>query len=66
MNAKILRIIKDVYSRVKNCVRGCNSYSNFSRGVIILKQREVISPILVSCFIEDMESFCKEVKIAVY
>ena len=28
-NAKMLRIIKDMYNKVKSCVRGCNSYSDF-------------------------------------
>ena len=29
INAKMLRIIKDMYNKVKTCVRGCTSYSDF-------------------------------------
>ena len=29
INGKMLKIIKDMYSQVKACVRGCNSYSDF-------------------------------------
>ena len=29
VNGKMLRIIRDMYSNVKTCVRGCNSYSDF-------------------------------------
>ena len=44
LNARMLRIIKDMYNKVKTCVRGCNSYSDFFECAIGLKQREVISP----------------------
>ena len=45
-----------MYNKVKTCVRGCNSYSNFFKCGIGLKQGEVISPALVSLFI-DLELF---------
>ena len=57
INGKMLKIIKDMYSQVKACVRGCNSYSDFFELAICLKQGEVISPLLFSLFIEDLELF---------
>ena len=60
INAKMLRVIKDMYNKVKTCVRGCNSYSDFFDCAVGLKQGEVISPILFSLFIEDLELFLQE------
>ena len=57
INGKLLRIVKNMYSQVKSCVRGCNSYSEFFECAIGLKQGEVLSPILFSLFIEDLELF---------
>ena len=57
INGKMLKIIKDMYNQVKACVRGCNSYSDFFELAIGLKQGEVISPLLFSLFIEDLELF---------
>ena len=56
----MLRVIKDMYNKVKTCVRGCNSYSDCFDCAVGLKQREVISPILFSLFIEDLELFLQE------
>ena len=60
INAKMLRVIKDMYNKVKTCVRGCNSYSDFFYCAVGLKQGEVISPILFSLYIEDLELFLQE------
>lgn len=57
LNGKILRVLKDMYTKVKTCVRGCNSYSDFFECAIGLKQGEVLSPALFSLFIEDLELF---------
>ena len=57
INAKMLRIIKDMFNKVKSCVRGCNSYSDFFDCAVGLKQGEVMSPLLFSLFIEDLELF---------
>ena len=46
-----------MYKKVKTCVRECNSYSDFFECAIDLKQGDVISPILFSFFIEDLELF---------
>ena len=60
INAKMLRIIKDMYNKVKSCVRGCNSYSDFFDCAVGLKQGEVMSPLLFSLFIEDLELFLQD------
>ena len=57
INGKMLKIIKDMYNQVKACVRGCNSYSDLFELAIGLKQGEVISPLLFSLFIKDLELF---------
>ena len=59
-NAKMIRIIKDMYNKVKSCVRGCYSYSDFFDCAVGLKQGEVISPMLFSLFIEDLELFLQD------
>ena len=46
-----------MYNKIKTCVRGCNSYSDFFEFAVGLKQGEVISPALFSLFIEDLELF---------
>jgi len=51
----MLHLIKDMYNNVKSCVRGCNSLSEYFNCVVGLKQGEVMSPILFSLFIEDLE-----------
>ena len=53
----MLRIIKGMYNKGKSCVSGCNSYSDFFDCAVCLKQGEVISPMLFSLFIEDLELF---------
>ena len=57
INAKMLRIIKDMYNEVKVCVKGCNSYSDFFECALGLKQGEVISPILFSFFCRRPRTF---------
>ena len=63
-DAKMLRIIKDMYNKVKSCVRGCNSYSDFFDCAVGLKQGlkqgDVISPMLFSIYIEDLELFLQD------
>ena len=57
INGKLLTIIRDMYNNVKTCVRNCNSLSDFFECAFGLKQGEVISPLLFSLFIEDLELF---------
>ena len=49
-----------MYNNVKSCVRGCNSLSEYFNCVVGLKQGEVMSPILFSLFIEDLELFLQD------
>ena len=48
-------IIKDIYRKVKSCVRSCNSYSEYFEYAIGLRQGEVMSPVMFSLFVEDIE-----------
>ena len=57
INGKLLTIIRDMYNNVKTCVRNCNSLSDLFECAVGLKQGEVISPLLFSLFIEDLELF---------
>ena len=51
----MLQLIKDMYNNVKSCVRGCNSLPEYFNCVVGLKRGEVMSLILFSLFIEDLE-----------
>jgi len=52
----MLHLIQDMYNNVKSCARGCcNSLSEYFNCVVGLKQGEIMSPILFSLFIEDLE-----------
>jgi len=55
LNGKMLQLIKDMYNNVKSCVRGFNSLSEYFNCVVGLKRGEVMSLILFSLFIEDLE-----------
>ena len=57
IQGKMLRVIKDMYEKAKSCVKHCNSYSDFFKCSLGLRQGEVISPIMFSLFIEDLELF---------
>ena len=56
INLKIVNIIKNVYTNIKSCSRHCNSYSSFLNSAVGL-QGEVLSPLMFSLFIEDLELF---------
>ena len=60
IQGKLLRIIRDMYQKVKSCVKSCNTYSEFFEYSVGLRQGEVISPILFSLFIEDIELFLQD------
>jgi hypothetical protein len=58
IDGKILRIIKNMYEQVfKSCVRSCHTYSDFLDYAVGLRQGDIISPVLISLFVEDLELF---------
>jgi len=54
INDRFLCINKDIYRKVKSYVRSCNSYSEH-KYAIGLRQGEVLSPVMFSLFVEDIE-----------
>ena len=57
IDGKVLRIIRDMYDKVKSCVRACNNYSEFFEYAVGLRQGEIMSPILFSLYLEDLELY---------
>ena len=57
ISGKILQIVKSIYERVKSCVKHCNTYSEFFNVYIGLRQGEVLSPLLFSLYVEDLELY---------
>jgi hypothetical protein len=57
VRSKMLHILKAMYDSVKVTIRHCNNYSDFFDSYVGLKQGEVLSPLLFSLFIEDLEMF---------
>ena len=57
VQGKLLRIVRDMYSNVRSCIKSCASYSDFYNYAVGLRQGEVMSPLLFSLFIEDLELF---------
>ena len=49
-----------MYQSVKSCVKHCNSFSDFLEYSIGLRQGEIMSPVLVSLFLEDLELFLQD------
>ncbi|KAL4219933.1 hypothetical protein ACF0H5_020345 [Mactra antiquata] len=60
IDGKFLRIIRDMYSQVKVCVKGCKSFSDFFYCTIGLKQGESLSPLLFALFINDLELYLQQ------
>ena len=53
----MLRIVRSMYQSVKSCVKHCNTYSDYFNIAVGLRQGEIISPIMFSLFVEDIEMF---------
>ena len=60
MNGKMLRIIRNMYQYVTSCVKGCDSYSDYFEIAVGLRQGEIISPIMFSLFVEDLELYLQD------
>lgn len=52
-------MLKNMYQQGKSCVKTCNTFSDFFFTTIWLRQGEVISPILVSLFLDDIGEHLK-------
>jgi len=57
---KILRIFRDMYNNVKSCVKHLSSFSDYFSYAVDLRQGEVMSPLLFSLFIEDLELYLQD------
>ena len=60
IQSKMLRIVKCMYEKVKSCVKSCNNFSDFLGYSVGLRQWEVISLVLVSLFLEDLELYLQK------
>ncbi len=60
IQGKLLRIVKDMYANVKSRVKSCSSYSDYFSYAVGLRQGEVMSPILFSLFVEDLELYLQD------
>jgi hypothetical protein len=49
-----------MYETVKSCVKSCTSYSEYFSFAVGLRQGEVLSPILFSLFVNDLELFLQD------
>ena len=57
IRGKMLNIMKSMYCNIKSCVKHLGNKSIFFESLIGLKQGEVLSPLLFSLFVEDLEMF---------
>ena len=57
VDGKLIRIIRSMCSQAKSCVRHFGSLSDFFKCDVGLLQGEIISPILFSLFLADLETF---------
>ena len=57
IRGKMLNIMKSMYCNIKSCVQHLGNKSIFFDSLIGLKQGEVLSPLLFSLFVEDLEMF---------
>ena len=51
---KILRVIKSMYENVKSRLKHCGNMSELFEYSLGLRQGEIMSPVLVSLFLEDL------------
>ncbi|MCG8049041.1 MAG: reverse transcriptase family protein, partial [Candidatus Thiodiazotropha endolucinida] len=55
IDGKLIKLLRNMYSKVKSCVRHLNCLSDFFNSDIGLFQGEIMSPFLFSLFINDVE-----------
>lgn len=60
IDGKLLDVIRSIYLEAKSCVKHLNTLSEFFRSDVGLLQGEVLSPILFSLFINDLESYLQQ------
>ncbi len=60
IGGKMLRIVRSMYLTVKSCIRHCGSFSDFFEYSIGLRQGEVMSPLMFSVFLEDLELYLQD------
>ena len=60
VDGKLLKLLRSMYSAVKSCVRFLNTLSDFFSMDIGLFQGEIMSPILFSFFLNDIEQNLQE------
>ena len=60
VDGKLLKLLRSMYSIVKSCVRHLNTLSDFFSSDIGLFQGEIMSPILFSFFLNDIEQNLQE------
>ena len=60
INAKLLRIVRNMYANIKSCIKSCNSFTEYFKCAIGLRQGEVMSLVLFSLFIDDLELFLQD------
>ena len=59
INGKMFQVIYNLYQNIKSCVMYSGCQSNFFQSFCGVRQRENLSPILFSIFLNDMEEFLR-------
>ena len=59
INGKILRVLKNIYSKTRPCVRVNGKCSDFFYSHVGVRQGDILSPLLFTIFINDCEPFLR-------
>ena len=57
INGKVLRVVKNIYTKAKSCVKIGNKISDFFPCRIGVRQGENLSPLLFALYLNDFESY---------
>jgi hypothetical protein len=60
VQGKLLRIKRDMYNKVKSCVRSCNDFSSYFEYAKGLRQEEIMSEVLFSLLVVDLVLFYRK------